>query len=203
VIAQSDSQRPAVSHIVNEVFSSCTYVIDPAAEGDVTLVDCGDVLALPHATLVRCRTVLLTHAHFDHIYGLNQLLRVAPQALIYTNAEGREALLSDKLNLSKYHGDPFVIAHPQQVRVVTDGEAVHLTPSLVATAMFTPGHNPSCITWMVGDDAMFTGDSYIPGINVVTNIPRANRAQAAASLQRILALAPTHTIYPGHSPQDE
>jgi glyoxylase-like metal-dependent hydrolase (beta-lactamase superfamily II) len=49
------------------------------------------------------------------------------------------------------------------------------------------------------DDAIFTGDAYIPGISVVTNLPKANKELAQQSLHKILALAVGKTIYPGHN----
>jgi len=59
----------------------------------------------------------------------------------------------------------------------------------------TPGHNPSCLTFRIGD-ALFTGDAFIPGIPTVTRLPGGNRRQAKESVSRILSLG--GRIYPGH-----
>lgn len=59
----------------------------------------------------------------------------------------------------------------------------------------TPGHNPSCLTFMI-DQMIFSGDSYIPGVKTVTNLPGGNRAQAEESIRKILSFG--GTIYPGH-----
>lgn len=172
---------------VNSLFNSVCYSL-----GSV-LIDPGD----EWEGFGNVEAVLLTHAHFDHIYGLNRVLELNPKARIYTNSEGLEALLSDKLNLSRYHESPFTLDYPGQTVAVNDGEEVELGNGLVAKAMFTPGHNPSCITWIIGDD-IFTGDSYIPGIKTVTNLPRADKAKAKASEELILTLARNKTIHPGH-----
>jgi glyoxylase-like metal-dependent hydrolase (beta-lactamase superfamily II) len=50
----------------------------------------------------------------------------------------------------------------------------------------------------VTDDAIFTGDAYIPGIAVVTSLPKGNKEQAQQSVQKILDLASGRTIYPDH-----
>jgi glyoxylase-like metal-dependent hydrolase (beta-lactamase superfamily II) len=50
----------------------------------------------------------------------------------------------------------------------------------------------------VTDESVFTGDAYIPGIAVVTNLPKGNKEQAKQSVQKILDLASYKTIYPGH-----
>ena len=48
------------------------------------------------------------------------------------------------------------------------------------------------------DDALFTGDAYIPGVRVVTNLPYGDKHLSASSVEKILALADGHTICPGH-----
>jgi hypothetical protein len=50
----------------------------------------------------------------------------------------------------------------------------------------------------VTDEAVFTGDAYIPGIAVVTNRPKGDKEQAQQSVQKILDLASGRTIYPDH-----
>lgn len=61
----------------------------------------------------------------------------------------------------------------------------------------TPGHNPSCLTFEVGD-CLFTGDAYIPDTPVVTVLPHADKAKARESVERILKLAEGKTVMPGH-----
>ncbi len=174
------------SHL-NSLFSSVSYAFDDC------LIDPGDVWD----GFESVTTVLLTHAHFDHIYGLNELVNISPEALVYTNDAGREMLLDAKNNLSFYHGTPFMFNRSEQIRVVNDGDEVELGNGLVAKAIFTPGHNPSCITWVIGD-MVFSGDSLIPGIRTVTNLPGGNRNQAVKSEEIIRQLATDRTIYPGH-----
>lgn len=185
-----------VSGIVNNFFVSCTYVL--SAYGNAWLVDCGDVE--PLFSLLKnkkLKGVFLTHSHYDHIYGLNELLTLYPETLVYTNESGKETLFDDRKNMSLYHETPFVFEHPEQVRLVDDGDEIKLTEDIKAKVIATPGHHPSCLTFLI-DDAIFTGDSYIPGIKVVTNLPQGNKKQAKESLEKILLLSDEKTIYPGH-----
>jgi len=172
----------------NSLYNSMSYVFK-----DV-LIDSGDVWDGFNNVSV----VLLTHAHFDHIYGLNELLSISPQAKVYTNAAGKEMLLNARKNLSFYHETPFVFQYPEQIVLVGDGEEVSLGNGLKVKAIFTPGHNLSCISWIIGD-AIFSGDSYISGIKTVTNLPNGNKQQAIESEHLIKELLIGKTIYPGHS----
>lgn len=171
----------------NSVFHSLSYRI-----GQI-LIDPGD----EWEGFENVEAVLLTHAHFDHIYGLDKVLELNPNAKVYTNDVGRDMLLNAQKNLSRYHESDFVFDHPSQIVIVNDGDEIQLEDSHVAKAVFTSGHNPSCITWII-DDAIFTGDSFIPGVKTVTNLPKGNKAQAIESEQLILKLSEGKIIYPGH-----
>lgn len=185
-----------IRQVTNSVFNSCSYVVTQGHRS--WLVDCGDVdWILPLIDGPLCG-VLLTHTHFDHIYGLNQLLSVFPNVPIYTNMYGMEGLLSDKMNLSRYHEDPFVLDNPDNIHVIEDGAELSLFDQVKAHAVFTPGHSPSCVTWVI-DDAVFTGDSLIPGVKTVTIFPHADKALVAHSEALIRDLLEQRAIYPGHS----
>lgn len=190
-----------IRQVVNTVFNSCSYVL---SQGDASwIVDCGDVEQLLPLIGDHLAGVLLTHTHFDHIYGLNQLLQHYPGIFIMTNEAGREGLLSDKLNFSRYHETPFVLDEPERIRIVADGEVLKLFEDIDAKAIYTPGHSPDCVTWQVGETALFTGDSYIPGVRTVTNFPHSDKVLALQNQERILRLAEHIQIYPGHPAQSE
>ncbi len=187
-----------IRQIVNTVFRSCSYVI--SHEGCSWLVDCGDLDQILPLVDGKLQGVLLTHAHFDHIYGLNSLMILYPGLSVYTNQVGLDTLLNDKLNFSRYYGEPIIFNEPDRVKLVEDGEWVELFDGIRAQAVFTPGHSPCCVTWMI-DDALFTGDSFIPGVKTVTNIPHSNKDLAAESEALIRELAVHRTIYSGHAPE--
>lgn len=187
-----------IRQIVNTVFRSCSYVI--SHEGCSWLVDCGDLDQILPLVDGKLQGVLLTHAHFDHIYGLNSLMILYPGLSVYTNQAGLDTLLNDKLNFSRYYGEPIIFNEPDRVKLVKDREWVELFDGIRAQAVFTPGHSPCCVTWII-DDALFTGDSFIPGVKTVTNIPHSNKDLAAESEALISELAEHRTIYSGHAPE--
>ena len=172
----------------NSLFNSATYRFGS------TIVDPGDSEGFGENEIT---AVLLTHGHFDHIYGLNELLKRFPNALVYTNEYGAKMLVNDKLNMSKYHETPFVFEHPENIVIVDDGVGIDLDNGLTAKVYTTPGHNPSCLTFAV-EDYLFTGDAYIPGIPTVVNLPHSNKADAIKSIEQIKSLAVGKIIYPGH-----
>ena len=184
-----------IHQIVNSVFTSNTFVLMDK-RNNAYLVDIGDFEPILQLGVKEIKGVFLTHAHYDHIYGLRELLERFPNCPIYTSEWGVEALASDKLNFSRYHGDPLIIKC-ENVKVLSERDRIELFDNITLDVFETPGHNRSCLTFKVGNN-IFTGDAYIPGIKVVTTLPNANKMDAEASKERIAAMAQGLDLYPGH-----
>lgn len=98
-----------VKSIINTVLESRTYILE-VSRTEFWIVDPGDIEQIMETAGDGkvLKGILLTHIHYDHIYGLPALIRIFPGAIIYTNEAGVEALASAKLNLSKYHDKPII-----------------------------------------------------------------------------------------------
>ena len=186
--------------ITNSIFTSKTYILSKQGEDKAWLVDIGDiepVLSYLDERHLYVEGVFLTHAHFDHIYGLEALVERFPECKVYVCEYAKLALASEKLNMSRYHGTP-INYNRDNVVVVKDGESMMLfgeEPEMVFYE--TPGHNPGCLTMVMGDK-IFTGDAYIPEFGVNTRLPRADKEQAKVSQERIIKLAEGKTVLSGH-----
>ena len=162
------------------------------------MVDVGDIEPILEMVGERVvKGVFITHTHYDHIYGINRLVEQFPDCVVYTSERGKEGLFSSKLNFSKYHDDPLTF-QGKYIEVLEDGEEVSLFPYVILKAIATPGHDWSCMSYCT-DEVIFTGDSYIPNIKVITSMPKSNKEEAKVSLDRILELAKTRDVYPGHN----
>lgn len=167
----------------------------------VWLVDCGDFdKVLEKIGDREIAGVLLTHAHFDHIYGLPELLSLFPRSRIVNNEAGCAALGNDRGNMSRYNGTPMTV-FPDNMIITHEGDSIQLFEGLFAKVYETPGHHPSCLTFEVGD-YLFTGDAYIPGEKVITNLPGGDKAKAFASVSRILEMSQGKIIMAGHGMRD-
>lgn len=189
-----------VDYITNRVFNSRTYILSDEKYDRVWLVDCGDTdRVLDMIGKKSVEGVLLTHAHSDHIYGLEELIKRFPAVKVYTNDAGIEALKSPKLNISHYHSEypDISIDAPDKVCVLKEGDSLNVL-GMSVQVYETPGHAPSCLTYIL-DDKAFTGDAYIPGVKVFTGFPHANTKQAVESVERILQISGDCQIMPGHS----
>ena len=142
-----------IKYITNSFFSSRTYWLSDDCQNKFWLVDCGDIEEvinqIPAQSLIA--GVLLTHVHFDHIYGLNRLMKMMPDCVIYTNDFGQKSLTDPKRNFSRYHTDidDFIFEHPEKVIVVGEGDKIELFEGVYADVYYTPGHDESCLCYEV------------------------------------------------------
>lgn len=187
-----------VRRIVNRVFSSNTFVLQNG--GIVYLVDCGDVqevLNLCEECVVKA--VFLTHTHFDHIYEIESVISRFPNCLVYTSEFGIRALASSKLNFSRYQECvPLIEFTSPNLRVIHEADKVLLFDNVVMEVMETLGHDKSCLSYQV-ENYFFTGDSFIPGVKMVTNLPGSDKEASEASLKKIQSCITENTVIcPGH-----
>lgn len=189
-----------IHDITNTIFTSKTYILSKEGCDKAWLVDIGDMepaLEYLNVNHLVVEGILLTHAHFDHIYGLESLVEYFPNCKVYVTEYAKQALASDKLNMSRYHGDR-INYDKDNVVVVHEGESMTLFEDEPQIVFYeTPGHNPGCLTMVMGN-IIFTGDAYIPGVGANTRLPRANKEQAKESLERILRLTEGKTVFSGH-----
>lgn len=185
-----------VSH-TNTLFTSISYILIDEESRDCWIIDVGDYEDIKQIIFgYNLRGVLLTHVHYDHIYGLNHLLDDYPTVPVYTNANGRKSLYNPSDNLSTYHDENFVLASDNVV-VLKEGDSIRMGEEPLKVYE-TPGHDYSCLTFSLGD-FLFTVDAYIPGVKVYSKLQNGNKEEAENSLKRIFAMIADGTIVmPGH-----
>ena len=100
-----------IRQIVNSVFNSNSFILSEAGSLNVFLIDIGDfnpiISQLKEDAMIK--GVFLTHTHYDHIYGIRELVKAYPDCIVYTSSFGQEALASNKKNFSRYHNDPCLL----------------------------------------------------------------------------------------------
>jgi len=191
-----------VNQIVNSLFTSNTYLISEDKFEWVWLIDIGDFRAVVNSlsSNLYVKGVFITHSHFDHIYGINELIERFPDCKVYVSEDGKKGLFSDKLNLSYYHEDPVVFLG-SNISILKEGDQIELYSNVFMDIIETPGHNLGCLTFKVLDH-IFTGDSYIPGYEVVTKLKGGDKLQSQTSLKKIYShlTKPNIMLCPGHGP---
>lgn len=188
-----------VQQIVHQAFTSNTYIISSEKEYDIWLVDIGNFYGvienIPNNSNIK--GVFITHYHYDHIYGINELIEKFPACQVYASTHTIEGLYSDKMNLSFYHESPIIFKGNLKVEI-KENDKIPLFENIQLEVFETPGHNSGCLSFKV-NNYLFTGDSYIPNIDVVTKLKGGNKEANVLSLAKINSMISSQTIVcPGH-----
>ena len=186
-----------VERFINSIFSSNTYVVHDLEKAVV--VDLGDVSRVAgyiRANGLKLKAMLLTHTHYDHIYGIRGFMNEFPGVPVYTSGFGREALANPKWNFSRYHNDPIAVESPL-IRELADGERLPMFVDAGIEVIATPGHDKSCLTYKIGN-RLFTGDSFIPGVKVIATFPKSDKTEAQKWYQKLQQMSVGINTFPGH-----
>lgn len=185
---------------INLFFNANTYIIKSISnEKECYLIDIGnatDILNdLAHGQYIK--GIFLTHAHYDHICGINQIIDEFPNCTVFCSEYTKKALADSKINLSFYHQTP-ITYNGNNIEVINEKESINLFHAINIEVIETPGHNEGSLTFKI-EDSIFTGDSLIPGTPVVTKLKSGNKTQALSSIIKIRnSIAKNATVYPGH-----
>lgn len=175
---------------VRWIASNATYANSFVYEN--ILIDAGVLPMAVEPYAAGIDTIVLTHAHYDHIAHIREIARLCGDAAVCIHEADAPGLVDDTRSLAMHFGgrSPGIVADT----VLTDGERVG---SL--RVIHTPGHTPGGICLydpeaklLFSGDTVFTGGSF--GRH---DFPGGDRTALAASIERLAALA-VEGLYPGH-----
>jgi len=166
-----------VQKIVTENFGTNSYIID-----EKYVVDPGLGIG---KYIDKKVDILLTHAHFDHLLGINEL----DYGKIFLHPEDFEMIKNAQINLSNMIGTNIEIKE-NLYDITKEFETLH-----------TPGHTEGSVL-IFFDKHIFTGDTVFASSIGRTDLPKGNQEKIERSLKNIkkifLKKDKETKIHPGH-----
>lgn len=175
-------------YVLTDSTTKTALVIDPAADHP-WLAETLAGYTVTH--------ILLTHAHCDHIDGLDQLRRTT-KAPVYLHAAEKDWLESPKLNGSLVVlGRPIQTAAPEHL--MHHGDEIEFAGQKIKV-LHTPGHTPGSVSFSL-PGICFSGDALFNGSIGRTDLPGGDFNTLITSIREQLLTLPEDTrLFPGHGP---
>ena len=182
------------------ILGSNTYLLWDPDSREAAVVDAGNRIA-PLADLVReqkltMKYIILTHAHFDHIMGLSDVMEDI-KIPVYVEEADLPMMMDGESNLSSGYmrgGYQFADAVP-----VRDGQQLQIA-GFQFRVIHTPGHTPGgCCYYMEQEDVLFSGDTLFRTSVGRSDFPGGSASALVRSVKEKLLILPEEThVYPGH-----
>jgi glyoxylase-like metal-dependent hydrolase (beta-lactamase superfamily II) len=149
---------------------------------------------------LKIEAVLLTHAHFDHMAGVDEV-RKAAQCPVYLHDLEADWLEDPKKNGSARWPDvtPPLTAEPAEY-ALAEGQKLQLIGESFRV-MHTPGHSPGSVSFLCGEH-LFSGDVLFRKSVGRTDLPGGRERDLYDSIRgKLYKLDGGVRVYPGHGPQ--
>lgn len=198
-----------IGRMVLGMYRTNCYFLYREGEPDVIIVDAPDYGASICANMEKngfhVAGVLLTHGHFDHIWGAEELRSAANERAaqrgeepvkFYAAGEERELLSDAEMNVSAMFKRPCRFRADVYVR---DGEEITIA-GMTCKVITTPGHTVgSCCYYFEEAGFLLCGDTVFLESVGRTDFPTGSEGALVRSVREKLFVLPDDTkLYPGH-----
>jgi glyoxylase-like metal-dependent hydrolase (beta-lactamase superfamily II) len=185
-----DEPTFTASHVVSDPATKAAAIVDSVldfdpASGRTSTKGADEIIAYARAEGLKVEWILETHVHADHLSAAPHLKK---------HLGGRIGIGSNIRAVQKTFGEIFNV-EPEfrrdgsQFDALFDDNARFSVGGIDAHVLWTPGHTPACLTYVIGD-AAFVGDTlFMPDYGTARcDFPGGDAAALFRSIQKIFAL---------------
>ena len=194
-----DNATNTVSYIVHDPATKKAAIIDPvldftARNGRITTISSDALLAAAKDQGLDIVYLRETHAHADHLSAAHHLREVTGAPVVI----GAHITQVQTIFGALFEADDVTHDGAAFDRLVQEGDTLPLG-NMSIDVLYTPGHTPACVTYVIGD-AAFVGDTmFMPDYGTArADFPGGSAHALYGSMRKILDLPPETRIFVGH-----
>ena len=194
-----DPETFTVTHVVSDPVTRRAAIIDSVLDydpksGRTSHASADRVIEYMRQAGLTLEWLLETHAHADHLSGAPYLKdKLGGKLAIGRPIRDVQAVFKKIFNAEDMNTDGSEFDH-----LLDDGEQFKIG-ELEVCVMYTPGHTPACLTFVMGTNA-FIGDTlFMPDYGSARcDFPGGDAATLYRSIKKILSLAPDTQLHLCH-----
>lgn len=143
--------------------------------------------------------LIITHGHFDHILGIDQLLTSFPNVTIYINQWDEDCLFNANRNFSAQRNLNMTVKKAIKSLITLKGDMTTKLSGLTVTIIHIPGHTPGSQYILIKEyNAVFIGDTIFYDKIGFHDIDYCDNKYFKKSLIELTQLDKNLNVYPGH-----
>ncbi len=186
-----------VKHFAVGPLETNSFVISNDKDG-VLIIDlpphCDKIIDYLQAKALSPVAILLTHAHFDHMMGIQQLHEKFGDVPVYAHPDEKLLLQNPEFNGSPLMGTPYAYSGPTNDLA----EGFTTIGGISFTVLKVSGHSPGGCAFLF-ENLCFVGDTLFAGSVGRTDFPGCDGPALLKNIKEKIFTLPEDTIiYPGH-----
>ena len=195
-----DQATNTISYVLREPEGRACAIIDSVldfdhASGRTDTKAADEIVRYVSDEGLNVQWILESHVHADHLSAAPYLqeklggnIGIGDQIMVVQDTFGKVF----------NEGTEFQRDGSQFDRLFSEGDSFHIG-QMRGDVMYTPGHTPACMTYVIGD-AAFVGDTlFMPDFGTARcDFPGGSSETLYASIQKILTLPDATRIFVGH-----
>lgn len=192
-----------VHSIVNTpVTSNCYVLFDKAVSNECIIVDPGskdekELFDYLWKEKLEPKFIILTHEHFDHCWGVNQLVEKYHIPIVCSELCA-DAIKNEKRNCSVFYNNKEAFTIKSETINIESINNILVFHGNILKFFNTLGHTDASISFVV-DKCFFTGDTLIKDEKTVTKLPTGSFSKLKKTMEMFTDMQiREYKVFPGH-----
>lgn len=175
------------------------YLVVDEKSKEAVLIDCSETIEKLLTDIkeldVKVKYILLTHGHFDHVMGVNDM-KEKLDTKVLINEKDKSQVEMTKTILSTF--GIYVDKNPEYDEFIDKNTELKIG-DIPIKVFETPGHTEGGLSYLI-ENKVFTGDTLFKHYVGRTDLPGGNFAKLESSIKNILyKLDDATEVFPGHN----